>query len=155
MPDSAPILATFLAAMTPVGELRLAIPFALAKLGLNPFEAYAVSVAGNLVPVVFLLLFLEAASLFLITRSKTFERFFSWLFERTRKRIGQRYELYGYLALVIFVAIPLPMTGAWTGSAAAYLLGIPFWRALGLIGAGVAIAGIIVTLASLGAISIF
>ncbi|OJI07883.1 hypothetical protein BK004_00375 [bacterium CG10_46_32] len=150
-----PILATFLAAMTPIGELRLAIPLALAKYNLEPVSAYVISVLGNLVPVIFLLLFLEAVSLFLIDHSKTFEQFFDWLFERTRKRIGHRYELYGYIALVLFVAIPLPITGAWTGSVAAYLLGIPFWRAFGLIAIGVSIAGVIVTLASMGVISIF
>jgi len=150
-----PYLATFLAAMTPVGELRLAIPLGMARFGLSAPEAYLVSVVGNLVPVVFLLLFLESASLFLIARSRSFERFFTWLFERTRRRISHRYELYGYIALVVFVAIPLPVTGAWTGSAAAYMLGIPFWRALCLIAAGVMISGSIVTLASLGIISIF
>lgn len=141
--------------MTPIGELRLAIPLALGKLGLSVPEAYLVAVIGNLIPVIFLLLFLERVSLFLIRRSRFFERFFSWLFSRTRKRFEGKYHAYGYLALVLFVAVPLPVTGAWTGSAAAYLLGIPFWKALGLIAAGVLIAGLLVTLASVGVIHIF
>lgn len=138
--------------MTPIGELRLAIPFALAKLDLSIEQAYILSVIGNLIPVVFLLLFLEVVSLFLIRRSTMFAKFFEWLFARTRRRIQGHYEIYGYIALVIFVSIPLPITGAWTGSAAAYLLGIPFWRAFGLIALGVIISGIIVTLASVGII---
>lgn len=150
-----PYLSTFIAAMTPIGELRLAIPLALAKFDLSITEAYIIAVLGNLVPVVFLLLFLEAASLFLIGRSRTFERFFAWLFARTRSRVVHKYEAYGYAVLVLFVAIPLPITGAWTGSAAAYLIGIPFWRAFGLIATGVMISGIVVTLASVGIISIF
>jgi len=150
-----PFVQTILAAMTPVGELRLAIPFALAKLDLTIEQAYILSVIGNLIPVIFLLLFLEAVSLFLIRKSKTFAKFFDWLFERTRRRINHHYEIYGYIALVVFVSIPLPITGAWTGSAAAYLLGIPFWRAFGLIALGVVISGVIVTLASIGIISIF
>jgi len=149
-----PYLQTLLAAMTPIGELRLSIPFALIKLNLTIGQTYILSVIGNLIPVIFLLLFLEIVSKFLIKHSQFFAKFFEWLFKRTRKRISNHYKIYGYIALVIFVSIPLPITGAWTGSVAAYLLGIPFWRALGLIALGVSIAGIIVTLASLGIISI-
>jgi len=140
--------------MTPIGELRLAIPYALTTLHLSATEAYVLAVLGNLIPVVLLLLFLERVSNVLRTRSTFFEHFFNWLFNRTRKRINGHYAALGYLALVLFVAIPLPITGAWSGSAAAYLLGIPFWRALGLITLGVCIAGIVITIASLGIISI-
>ena len=140
--------------MTPIGELRLAIPFALAKLDLTVSQAYILSVIGNLIPVIFWLLFLEGISKFLIQRSKFFKKFFDWLFARTRRKIQNQYKIYGYIALVLFVATPLPVTGAWTGTVAAYLLGISFWRALGLIALGVCIAGVIVTLASIGVISI-
>ena len=149
-----PYIQTIIAAMTPVGELRLAIPFALAKLDLTVGQAYVLSVIGNLIPVIFWLLFLEAISEFLIQRSKFFKKFFDWLFARTRRKIQNQYKIYGYIALVLFVATPLPVTGAWTGTVAAYLLGISFWRALGLIALGVCIAGVIVTLASIGVISI-
>lgn len=148
-------LQTLFSAMTPVGELRLAIPLALGKLGLGWPEAYFLSVLGNLIPVVFLLLFLEKASVWLSRHSHLFHKFFQWLFTRTRNRISGRYQTYGYLALVIFVAIPLPLTGAWSGAAAAYLLGIPFGRAFGLIALGVAMAGVVVTVASVGVISLF
>lgn len=150
----APYLQTILAAMTPIGELRLAIPLALTVFDLTIAQAYFLSIIGNIIPVIFLLLFLESASNFLNRRYEAWNKFFAWLFARTRQRIFGKYRTYGYIALVIFVAIPLPLTGAWTGSAAAYLLGIPFWRALGLIAMGVMISGIIVTLASLGMISI-
>ena len=148
-------LQTILAAMTPIGELRLAIPLALGQLHLSAVEAYMLSVLGNMVPVVFLLLFLETVSRVLSKRSALWQRFFSWLFERTRRKIAGRWEVYGYIALIIFVALPLPLTGAWSGSAAAYLLGIPFWRALGFIFSGVLLAGLLVTLASLGLMRIF
>ena len=108
----------------------------------------------TLIPVVFWLLFLESISKFLSKHSTLFNKFFEWLFARTRRRISERYDHYGYIALVILVAVPLPITGAWTGTVAAYLLGIPFWRAFGLISTGVIIAGIIVTLASLEIISV-
>ena len=149
-----PYFQTLLTAMTPVGELRLSIPIALGKLGLSVPEAYLISIIGNLVPVIFLLLFLHSVSLFLIRHSRFFELFFSWFFERTRRRVETKYRVLGYLALVLFVAMPLPVTGAWTGSAAAYLLGIPFWKAFGLITVGVLIAGLLVTLASVGVITI-
>jgi len=140
--------------MTPIGELRLAIPLALIKFNLTIGQAYVLSVLGNMIPVIFWLLFLEKISGFLSKHSSSFKTFFNWLFARTRRRIAGRYRAIGYATLVLLVAIPLPVTGAWTGTAAAYLLGIPFWRALGLIGAGVAIAGVVITLASLGIISL-
>ncbi len=149
-----PYLQTILAAMTPIGELRLSIPLALTAFDLTVVEAYIISVVGNLIPPIFLLLFLEAVSKFLNKHSVLFKKFFEWFFNRTRRNVAGKYKKYGYFALVILVAIPLPITGAWTGSAAAYLLGIPFWRAYSLIALGVAIAGIIVTLASLGIITL-
>ena len=149
-----PYLQTLLTAMTPIGELRLAIPVAITALNLTIAQTYIISVIGNLIPVIFLLLFLERVSKFSSKHSRIAKRFFEWLFTRTRRRFEPRYRVYGYIALILFVATPLPITGAWTGSAAAYLLGIPFWKALGLITIGVLIAGAIVTLASLGILNI-
>lgn len=146
---------TLFTAMIPVAELRVAIPLAITKFGLSAVEAYIVSVIGNMIPVVFLLLFLDPVSKFLSEKFQIFKRFFNWLFERTRKKITGKYEIYGLVALAIFVAIPLPATGAWSGCAAAYLLGLPFWKGFGTILAGVLIAGVIVTVASIGVISIF
>ncbi|PIZ80392.1 MAG: ligand-binding protein SH3, partial [Parcubacteria group bacterium CG_4_10_14_0_2_um_filter_41_6] len=74
-----PYLQTITLAATPVGELRLAIPFALAKLDLTIGQAYVLSVIGNLIPVVFWLLFLEVISKFLIKHSEFFRKFFDWL----------------------------------------------------------------------------
>ena len=99
-----------------------------------------------------LLLYLGPVSNFL-RRIGFMDRFFDWIFARTRKRSGAL-EKYGALGLVLFVAIPLPVTGAWTGSAAAFLFGIPFRKAFPLIVAGVAIAGAIVTVAVLAGVSL-
>lgn len=136
----------------PIIELRGAIPWALTLGGLEWPRAYLLSVLGNIIPVVPLLLFLGPVSTWL-RRVGVMDRFFEWLFARTRKRSGA-IERYGALGLVLFVAVPLPVTGAWTGSAAAFLFGIPFHKALLLIAAGVAIAGIIVTAAVLGGVSL-
>jgi len=138
------IIQTFLLAMTPVGELRVAIPTGIYIHYLTWQTAYIISVIGNLVPVVFLLLFLEPVSIFLSKHFKIFKKFFDWLFERTRKKSASKIKKYGYPTLVLFVAIPLPLTGAWTGSAIAFLFNIPFKIALPLISLGVLISGLLV-----------
>lgn len=138
------IIQTFLLSMAPVGELRLALPMAITVFKLDWALAFFVSVIGNIVPVVLLLFFLEPVSSRLSKESAYCNRFFAWLFERTRKKSFSGLEKYGSLALVTFVAVPLPFTGAWTGAIAAFLFGISFKKAFPLIASGVIIAGIIV-----------
>jgi uncharacterized membrane protein len=130
-------------AMLPIAELRGAIPLALLKFGLPLWQVYLLAVIGNMLPVIPLLLFLEKISAGL-RRFKLFDLFFRWLFERTRKR-SELVEKYETLGLMLFVAIPLPVTGAWTGTVAAFLFGIRFWYAFLAILAGVLVAGVIVT----------
>ncbi len=132
--------------MTPIGELRVSIPVALTVYGLNPVLAYLISVAGNLIPVIFLLLFLEKITNFLSRNFKVFEIFFSWLFKRTRKKYNLQIKKFGHPILALFVAIPLPVTGAWTGCLIAFLFGIPFKKALSAISLGVFTAGGLVLL---------
>lgn len=138
---------TFFIAMLPVSELRGAIPFAWAS-QVPAVEAYAIAVLGNMVPVLPLLLFLGPASNYL-QRFRWGDKFFTWLFRRTRSRseIVRKYETLG---LVMFVAIPLPITGAWTGTVAAFLFGLELRRAFVAITCGVLIAGIVVSAASFG-----
>jgi len=112
--------------------------------GMGPFDAFFFSVIGNLLPVIPLLLFLEPVSNYL-RRYSIFDTFFTWLFSKTRRKNAESFEKYGLLALTIFVAIPLPVTGAWSGCAAAFVFGVKFRHALPAIAAGVMIAGIIVT----------
>jgi len=152
--DLPPELAVFLIGTLPVFELRGAIPVAVGYYGMPPSQAYLLSVVGNLVPVVPLLLFLEPVSDWLRNRFGFFEAFFTWLFERTHRKHSERYDKYGALALIPFVAIPLPVTGAWTGCAAAFVFGIKFRYSLPAITFGVLFAGVVVTAGSLGAVSI-
>ncbi len=98
------LLQVFLLAMTPIGELRAAIPVGLGVFHLNWLSVFVVSVIGNLVPVVFLLLFLEPISKFLSQNFKIFNRFFFWLFERTKKRTPLGNKKYTLPALALFVA---------------------------------------------------
>lgn len=148
-----PRLITLIVAMLPISELRGAIPLGILK-GLSPWSAFGWAVAGNIIPIIFILWLLGWASDFLSRHSYYFNRFFAWLFERTRRNHGQRFEVWGSLALVLFVAIPLPMTGGWSGAAAAFVFGIPVKKAFPLICLGIVIAGIIVTLASMGVLAL-
>ena len=138
--------------MLPIVELRGAIPWALSPaMGppLSWWHAYLLACVGNMVPLVPILAALGPVSDGLRRRSRLMDCFFTWLFARTRRR-GRVVERYGALGLILFVAIPLPVTGGWTGTAAAFVFGIPFWRALACIATGVAIAGCVVTLAAAG-----
>ncbi len=120
--------------------------------GAPPALAYALAVAGNLLPVPFLLWGLDwfLPKLVRLPRplGELVARYLSW----QAKRHGSRLDRWGTLALVALVAIPLPVTGAWTGCLAAVLAGVNRRRALPAIDAGVLIAGVVVLLAALGII---
>lgn len=150
-----PELVVIFISMVPVSELRGAIPVATQFYGMDPGKAYFLSVIGNTIPVIPLLLFLGIVERFLRAHFRIFDIFFTWLFERTRNRVGENVKKYGALGLIPFVAIPLPVTGAWTGVAAAYVFGIKFKHAFPAIFLGILIAGVIVTLTTLGVKSLF
>jgi len=130
-------------AASPISELRGAIPWAILKLDFPWYYAFLIAFIGNLLPVPFILLFLDTFSR-LLSKVRFFDRILNWLFERTRRR-GRIIERYERIGLALFVAIPLPITGAWTGSLAAVLFGLKFKHALLSIVVGVIIAGVIVT----------
>ncbi len=134
-----------LIAMLPIAELRVALPLALAVFKLSFWTAFFWSVLGNIIPVIFILWLLRPISYFLMRHSKWAEKFFSWWFSHIRYKFEKKSLRYGVdLALILFVAVPLPITGAWTGSVASFLFGISPCRALILITIGIIIAGIIV-----------
>lgn len=132
---------TVIIAGLPIAELRGAIPVALA-FGFSPAKAFWLSMLGNSIIIIPALLLLEPVSNSLM-RFKPWKRFFDWLFERTKAKADliQKYEAIG---LMLFVAVPLPMTGAWSGCIAASLFRIKFRYAFPAIFLGVAEAGIIV-----------
>jgi len=142
----------------PIVELRGAIPFAM---GVIPSAVYpqslpwqraiSLAIAGNLIPVPFLLLFFGAISRRL-SRIGICKRWLHRLEKRT-KRQGKIVERYKRIGLVLFVAVPLPVTGAWTGSLAAIIFRMKFKHALLSIFIGICIAGTIVTAACLGFLS--
>jgi len=140
-------------AASPISELRGAIPWAILKHQFPWYYAFSLSVIGNLLPVPFILLFLNTFSR-LLSKIDIFEKMLQWLFERTRRR-GKIIDRYERIGLALFVAIPLPVTGAWTGSLAAVLFGLKFKHAFLSIFIGILIAGVIVTCATLFGWTIF
>ena len=136
-------LVVFTIAALPIFELRGALPVAINLFHFPWHYALLLAIIGNLVPVPFLLLFLNAFSR-LLSKIGIFNRMLHWLFERTKRR-GRIVERYERIGLTLFVAIPLPVTGAWTGSLAAVLFGLKFKHAFLSIAIGVFIAGAIVT----------
>lgn len=150
-----PPAAVFLVAMVPLAELRGAIPLGLLVLDEPVLRTAVLAVAGNLVPIPLILLGLDPISSWLRHRARPADRFFSALFHRTRRRHAARFERFEDLALFLFVAIPLPLTGAWSGALAAFVFGIPFRRAFPLIAAGVVAAAVAVTAVAQGGRTLF
>ncbi len=136
--------------MVPIFELRGAIPVAHFVFALPAWQTYLISVIGNLVPVLPILWLLDPTSRWLMRHFRFMERFFDWLFDRTRRRTEQKVKKYGALGLMLFVAIPLPVTGAWTGCVAAFVFGIRIRSAFPPVVAGVLIAGVVVSILTYG-----
>ncbi len=146
-------LVVLIIASLPIFELRGALPVAINLFHFPWYYALLLAIIGNLLPVPFILLFLNAITRWL-SKITLFNRMLSWLFERTRRR-GRIIERYERIGLALFVAIPLPVTGAWTGSLAAVVFGLKFKYAFLSIFIGIFIAGIIVTCLSLLGLTIF
>jgi len=139
----------FIMSALPLVELRGALPVAIKLFHLPWYEALYLTIIGNMLPVPFLLLFLKSLAK-VVSRTDTGKRLLDWWFRQTRQRaaVVEKYERIG---LVLFVAIPIPWTGAWTGSVVAFLSGLKFSRALLSITCGVVICGaIVVSLCLLG-----
>ena len=129
--------------MLPIIELRGSIPVAVLLLQLPWPEAVALSVIGNMLPIPLVLLLMDWF-FNLISKNNHGARLTEWLFARTRRK-GKSIEKYEELGLAIFVGIPLPGTGAWTGAFAANIFGLNFWKSLLFILVGVLLAAGLVT----------
>jgi uncharacterized membrane protein len=143
-------------AAIPIAELRVALPVALLVYKMSFWSALFWSALGTMLPIFFIVYLLRPAANFLIKYWGLARKFFDWWFSRVRRKFEKGILKYGInLALVLFVAIPLPITGAWSGAVASFLFGIPPRRALILIATGVIIAGIVVGLLTSGGVYIF
>ena len=149
-------LIVFLISMVPLIELRGAIPYAVGfQLPLLPY--YIVAILGNMLPVPFIFLFARKI-LEWGKNKKITKKFFTFCLEKGNKGGKKLQEKAGrnvYFALFLFVGIPLPGTGAWTGTLAASLLNLDFKKSIIAIMGGVVLAGIIMGVISLGIFNIF
>src|SRR4030042_6874465 len=145
-----PELATLVIAAMPIGELRAALPIGLTVYHLDFWSVFILSVFGTLTAAIVVMAVHDPLARFARKYSQPINRALEWLFERTRKKHQYKFEKYQDLTLILFVAVPLPFTGASTGALAAYVFGIPFRRAFPLIAIGVIIAAVIVTAVTLG-----
>ena len=138
-------LATFLIALIPVTELRASIPLAIKIYGLAPLAAWFYSVAGTFFAMVLIVFLLDPISKFFSKYIPIFEKFFSWLFEHTRKKAGSKMEKYGSWAIFILAATPIPLLGGVTGALAAFVFGVQYRKSLPLMLTGTMLSGAIVT----------
>ena len=145
------LLLTFGTALLPVLEIRGAIPVGIAN-GLDAWTAYIVGVVGNMLPIPFLIL-LARHIIAWLQKHNILVKFTSWLQRKGEEKseVVQRYSFWG---LLILVAIPLPGTGAWTGSLIAALLGMRFRKAFSAVLVGIAIATVIMSALSYGLLGV-
>ncbi len=144
-------LIVFIISMMPVLELRGGL-IAASLLGLSPLKSYIIAIIGNIIPVPFILLFINRLLLWMRrSRLRWLNSFANWLYGKVDKHKGQ-IEKYGFWGLVLFVGIPLPGTGAWTGCLIASVLNMDRKRAALATLIGVFMASIIMMLVSFGII---
>ncbi|MBQ8975393.1 MAG: small multi-drug export protein [Oscillospiraceae bacterium] len=136
--------------MVPVFELRGGLPMGV-SFGLPFPVAITAAIIGNLIPVPFIIIFISRIFAFLRRKIPKLEKFISALEDRA-KRKGDIVEKYSAIGLCLLVAIPLPGTGAWTGSLVAAILNIRLKRAVPAIVVGVLIAAAIVTAVTYGVV---
>ena len=143
------VIAAFFISMVPILELRAGIPAGVAA-GLNPWQAMLVAVAGNILPVPFALLFLRKILRTLRRTSSRLNRIIARYEQKTLTK-AEKVRKYEALGLLLFVAVPLPGTGAWTGAVIASILEIRLKTAVPMILLGLLIAGVNVTSITYGA----
>lgn len=145
-------LCVLFCSMLPIIELRGAIPLG-AAFGLPWWQNYLIAVAGNILPVPIILLFVKAVLSWMARcRVRLFNQIANKMFAKAEKN-REKIEKYAFWGLTLFVAIPLPATGAWTGTLVAALFDMKFWKSLLAALIGVMIAGVIMTLVSYGVVA--
>ncbi len=137
------LIYSIILSMVPIAELRGGIPYALAN-GISPVTAYFACTLANILafPIVYIFFgFFHD----IFNKMDWYKNLFDKLVLRTRNKVGDKIEKWGFWGLMIFVMIPLPVTGAYTGSFAAWIFGIEKKKAFLAVSLGVFIAGLIVT----------
>ena len=140
-------LVVFIISLFPILECRLGMFTAIVLLGMNPFVGFIISFLGNILPIPFILLLIN--KIFeLLKKVPVINKPIYWLEEKTLKK-RDKIDKYGVWGLLLFVAIPLPGTGGWTGALLASLLHLDRKKSFGVICIGVFIAGLIISVLSL------
>ncbi|RLF07864.1 MAG: ligand-binding protein SH3 [Thermoprotei archaeon] len=151
-------LKVFLLALIPVLETRASIPFGIVIANLPALEVLLISIIGNLIPAPFLLLGLSALEKWALSGDQGIRGFIAMIYRNLLfkiRRRGEKYiERYGLMGLAIFVAIPLPGSGVWTGSLLSHILGLKPQRSIIAIAVGSLIAACLILAGTLGIISL-
>ena len=147
------LLSTILVSMVPVLELRFGIPWGVA-MGLPHWAAFLAAVVGNMIPIPFIIVYIRRIFKWMRRHMPRLDRLVDRLEARAHLK-GRTVSKYKYLGLMIFVAIPLPGTGGWTGALIAAFLDMRLRSALPFIFGGVLIAGFLITGLTYGFTSIF
>ena len=137
----------FLISLCPILECRLGMFTAIVLLQMNPFVGFLISFLGNIIPIPFILLLINWI-FEILKKVPGLNKIVYWLEEKTLKK-RDKIDKYGVWGLLLFVAIPLPGTGGWTGALLASLLHLDKKKSFGVIAVGVFIAGLIITILSL------
>jgi uncharacterized membrane protein len=154
------LLVTAVLSFTPISELRGAIPFAVAH-KIPWYWAYPFAAFLNALVAPVCWIFLATLHKLLYGAEKGFgwyRRFFDHFVEQSRKKLSAGVEKWGWLGVALFVAIPLPLTGAWTGTLGAWVLGVSKRRTMAAVALGVFVAGAVVSavlILGIGALRLF
>jgi len=141
-----------LLAIAPISELRGSIPYGILR-GLPTAQVIVVSIVANIIMGIFAYFFLDRL-VRLFFNFGFFKNFYEKIIERSQKKIKAEVDKYGWVGVAIFIGIPLPFTGAWTGALGSYLIGLDKKKSITAIILGVIIAAIIVTTVMLTGVGI-
>ena len=146
---------TLLIAMSPLVELRGAIPIAITIYQLPVLTAYILAVIGNLVPLVFIVLIGNPLAIWFSKQAPIFKIIIDFVFGRVRKKAEKLGMLGENLIVIVLAAIPIPLIGGWTGAISAVILGLPPQRAVLMVFIGTIISGVVVTALTLAGKKLF
>ena len=147
------ILKAIFLSILPIAELRGGIPYAVTQ-GMNIYTAYIICVLANMLVVPIVFVFLETVHK-LFYKISIYQKLFDRMVVRTRKKAEKNVAKYGYWGIMLFVAIPLPITGAYTGTLAAWILKLNRKKSFMYLALGVLIAGVIVSIATMTGVEVF
>jgi uncharacterized membrane protein len=140
---------TFLISMLPFAELRLGIPFGYVEFNLPIWTAVTAGILGTIVSVAIVLSLLPSI-VKQLKKFPFFKKFLEKLFHKTRNEHSKKVLLMGELFLMMFVAVPIPGSGGWSGVLIAFVFGLPYWKTMKFVSIGVILAGIIMGILTLG-----